>query len=619
MLHPSTKKLIDKLFEMTSSAKISWVEGDDGTWLYDTEGYRVTIGHSPSRLVLLDAGGRVLETAGEALLAGTLDEAGNTYAVKMELMVSEARRQFTGSVSIIDQIVSALDLDCDGIPDAEEDIDEVEEFSAPAPDAPLYPDHVEMSSRVAMLAEKVNNPLPDFTTERVDDASEPEAIMTPDAAEPVETAEADATGLATKSGMAEVELASEEGWSVPEDAAVLAVETVEDFHEISSEAGEGPVTQFTPKELDDVTEEPAAGVDDAEPATAMSLTAFGAIGTFGAADGLPEVDDQPAETDASDEVAGVEAPPVLEAVVHDAQGWGDAAEAVDALSMMPSDEPISEEAEYLTVEVEEPIAEASVPEITEKVAEPVQRREAFRLAGKPYVTGVGRILTGRAYSSRIEPEAPEEVIAAEIVVEADEPEPAISVEETVDVAEFEPLFEADNGLEELAEETSDTRIAETEPEVVEVTSVEPVSDPVDAAAEEAEALTDEVETPAHFEEPVAASPEMAVDEVMNEAPEVAEELAPEVLTEAIEEYAEPVSLNEAESADASAIVESLPELTEPVDEFVEVIADAEVKAEVPEISATDEPVESLGAAEEVEAEPEDNSPRKTIYKYNPWM
>ena len=29
MLHPSTKRLIDKLIEMTDASKITWLEGED--------------------------------------------------------------------------------------------------------------------------------------------------------------------------------------------------------------------------------------------------------------------------------------------------------------------------------------------------------------------------------------------------------------------------------------------------------------------------------------------------------------------------------------------------------------------------------------------------------------
>ena len=110
MLHPSTKRLIDKLIEMTSASKITWAEGDDGTCIYDTEGYRVTIGQSPSRVVLLDAGGRVLETVSDSLLANTIDTNGLQYTVKVDQLVSTARRQITGATDVIDRIVTALDL-----------------------------------------------------------------------------------------------------------------------------------------------------------------------------------------------------------------------------------------------------------------------------------------------------------------------------------------------------------------------------------------------------------------------------------------------------------------------------------------------------------------------------
>lgn len=110
MLHPSTKKLIDKLIEMTAATKITWTEGEDGTLNYDTEGYRVSIGQAPSGVVLLDAGGRVLETVSDSMLSGTSDESGRNYSVKVDHLVSNARRELSGAEAAISKIVSALDL-----------------------------------------------------------------------------------------------------------------------------------------------------------------------------------------------------------------------------------------------------------------------------------------------------------------------------------------------------------------------------------------------------------------------------------------------------------------------------------------------------------------------------
>jgi hypothetical protein len=38
MLHPSTKRLIDKLSEMTRKQRVAWSEGENGAITHDTEG-----------------------------------------------------------------------------------------------------------------------------------------------------------------------------------------------------------------------------------------------------------------------------------------------------------------------------------------------------------------------------------------------------------------------------------------------------------------------------------------------------------------------------------------------------------------------------------------------------
>ncbi len=306
MLHPSTKKLIDKLLEMTTASKLTWLEGDDGTCFYDTEGYRVTIGHAPSRLVLLDSSGRVLETASDTLLTSTTDDTGTSYAVKIDQMVSEARRQVTDAVPIIDRIVSALDLDSDGVPDIDEPVDEDLDYQGSASDRG-FPGQTEMASRVAQLALKVNGDVSVSGTEDMDPeegmetpletpeepaiaASEPmegpaetlepdEEVaaysVTPEdaAEEPVQTPEDEAEGrsgdavaglaaglavaggayaaseLARKSGMNDPSLETEEqseGWSVPQDAESVGADASD--NEIESGSSEGTETQYSPSE-----------------------------------------------------------------------------------------------------------------------------------------------------------------------------------------------------------------------------------------------------------------------------------------------------------------------------------------------------------------------------------
>ena len=62
MLHPSTKRLIDKLGDMTRRQKVTWQEAENGQMTHDTEGYRVTLTPDPYGVLLTDAQGREIET-----------------------------------------------------------------------------------------------------------------------------------------------------------------------------------------------------------------------------------------------------------------------------------------------------------------------------------------------------------------------------------------------------------------------------------------------------------------------------------------------------------------------------------------------------------------------------
>ena len=366
MLHPSTQKLIDKLIEMTASSKISWKEGDDDTCIYDTEGYRVTIGQSPSRVVLLDASGRVLETVSDAMLANTRDAEGQAYSMKVDVLVSTARREITGATAVIDHLVSFLNADGDSVPeidDAEDEADYAE------PDVIEYPDHPEMSSRVAMLANSLNAQ-PHAEQEPDDEVGASEQPAEDVAA--TETFEAETSGLAAAGASfvaTETEFAGNgdedtgpsaaiseaeddepgDGWTVPEIAAVGSPETVEDYIE---EAEDEPVG-FTPT---------AATLDD-EDALSESL------------DGLPSVDEAPMDA-ASEPEAPAEAE--VDAIVYTAPIWKNMY-AVDAKVETPSEytmpryvEPVLMEAE--AVEGEMP-AIAETPQQSELPASVLPERE----------------------------------------------------------------------------------------------------------------------------------------------------------------------------------------------------------------------------------------------------
>lgn len=311
MLHPSTKKLIDKLIEMTASSKISWTEGDDGACIYDTEGYRVTIGQSPSRVVLLDAGGRVLETVSESLLANTKDDAGLLYTVKVDQLVSDARRQITGAADVMDRIVSALDLG--GSSDADELVEEDEDASPP-PNM-IFPDEGEMTSRVALLAESVNSAPP------AEEAEEAEELQSADEPDTLTTSPEDAGASP---------------WSMP-DAE--------------------PVDDFSTDDASKVAEpEPAENA----PVMATSPT-FGAIGSFGGSSEKAIETPEPVEAPVAEPeiMEPVVAEPEPAAIVHEAATW-DSAALMDASIMVAEAFVETSVKDEAPVEVDTPEVETDV-------------------------------------------------------------------------------------------------------------------------------------------------------------------------------------------------------------------------------------------------------------------
>ena len=80
MLHASTRKLIDRLAEMTDLNKLDWTESDAGQITYSTEGYSVSLTEDPNEVVITSKDGKELERATAEELSATQTEDGKTYA-----------------------------------------------------------------------------------------------------------------------------------------------------------------------------------------------------------------------------------------------------------------------------------------------------------------------------------------------------------------------------------------------------------------------------------------------------------------------------------------------------------------------------------------------------------
>ena len=170
MLHPSTKRLIDKLSEMTRRQKVAWQEAENGQVTHDTEGYRVTLTPEPHAVLLTDALGREIESCGPDEYTDDLDADGRPYAMFVGELYREARRHARGAEKAISALLAGLDQteaapEPVAEPEAEAEITTAEDLvEDPGDDsAPLeaedYADsegESEITSAVASMAEQVN-------------------------------------------------------------------------------------------------------------------------------------------------------------------------------------------------------------------------------------------------------------------------------------------------------------------------------------------------------------------------------------------------------------------------------------------------------------------------------
>lgn len=172
MLHPSTKKLIDRLAQMTAQQKISWVLGErENSIAYETEGYRVLLDGDPPSLRLTDALGAELETADHTLLSDTSHADGGTYSDVVANLHAEAFRVARGTESAISAVLQGLADTASETDDSALSTVDLAPNKDEADETPVEPDTVEdvadeagieadipdVGKAVATLADQVNN------------------------------------------------------------------------------------------------------------------------------------------------------------------------------------------------------------------------------------------------------------------------------------------------------------------------------------------------------------------------------------------------------------------------------------------------------------------------------
>jgi hypothetical protein len=151
MLHASTQKLIQKLYELTESGDIAWKEGRDGRCTLDTEGYRVEINEEPPLLRLLGSDGRELEKAEAADLSAVPWVSGEgTFGTRVADMSRRAQRVARGAEQAISKILSSLSAPPTKAPEPEP-VPTAMEFEPPIARKPGPVSYAESPAAIAAL------------------------------------------------------------------------------------------------------------------------------------------------------------------------------------------------------------------------------------------------------------------------------------------------------------------------------------------------------------------------------------------------------------------------------------------------------------------------------------
>ena len=476
MLHPSTKKLIDKLGEMTLQRKIDWISGEDGAAIYDTEGYRVTLSGSPTELLLSDALGKELDHADHGELAATVTEDGTTYADYIESVRAEANRISRGAESAIDSVLAGLDSDGDGIPD---EIDPEPEIAADTQD---LSDEIEVEEETVEVAtdETAAQDVADVELAETEDIAE--ALDEPNVAEAVASMADEINGNA-ETTEAEIEI---------EDASTDAAE------DMGFEPVEAAAADIEPEAIE---EEPT---DEGS-----SFAAAGLVTGLAAATGLAAV----ALSD-NDEDELTESAEEMEVAIDDA--IEDTLEATDEAVAEPMETiaGISEVSGDGFADVsEEPVETLAEPdEVPSELAdtEPALDSEAESFVDAPTAFTGGIEETAQALGADVE-------VLSEI--QEFDADPALEVETTEIEAEPETVEIAASETEEPKQTFIDD-LAYTGPEVpgMEFAEDAPVEDTIEGVAETATASVDDATANLIADIDASLAPDVEVPEV--EVPDI---------------------------------------------------------------------------------------------------
>ncbi|WP_341197531.1 hypothetical protein [Hyphomonas chukchiensis] len=415
MLHPSTKRLIDKLNEMTRKQRVAWSEGEDGTITHDTEGYRVVLTPEPHAVLLTDALGKEIESCTPEEFADETDGAGRPYATFVAELYREAHRHARGAEKAINTVLKGLEsTDAEPEEAPEPALDPADLVEDPGDDTDAFPEaypelegQTDMARAVASMAEEVNGggrsaepeaesaheiePGPEYEAEEEAEtvATEPETVI---ASEPEPETPTEPETIAPSDPESDIEAAED----TPEEVTSDALEAFEYTPAFATapepESTSAPIETETPLWPEDdnapVVEtapepvlsepEPEAQPEPAPTPTATMASPFGS-GYFGSGTGGLSQYTSSTPVATEPETAPEPAPEANETIAPDVEYAADISSAAPEVEL-PEDPPVT----------------AEMP-----AAQPEPQR--FSLSGMSSGFGLGA--AGRAGSAQPEPSA----------------------------------------------------------------------------------------------------------------------------------------------------------------------------------------------------------------------
>lgn len=501
MLHPSTKKLIDRLAEMTELGKLDWTEGENGSLVYSTEGYSVCLPEGAQEIIIQSIDGKELERAATDELASTMSDQGTSYAQIVTEMGAEANRYARGTETAISSLLAGM-----AEPEAPVEEDETD-LAEQGPEDPGDESAALASEGIANHELKTESeqasepePAPEIEPE-LETAAEPDAFDEPEAA-PVEMASAENDAVSSIETETETDIASPadlsgfEAAEADDEDVHTESEVTEAVARLADEVNNRP--DPAPVDTVEIAEQVESTSNEDEPST-IGIAAAAAMGVVASAAGLSQDDsaeDEVQETvaeevdtteiEAADTAAETESAPVMEA---------ESAPAYVPFGLEASEEPFAPS--------DDTAAHSDVDDAPQVEGAPVafgelnQERAPVETMSDPVATAAG--MTDTESVSEVETlvidESVESAVSDPEIEVAAEPEVTSFFTANAPAADSEPQTET-----VLVEETASGTATEPEPAFASVSDAPATSTlPEAEAAEEASIESDP--------EPVLAAPE----------------------------------------------------------------------------------------------------------------